>query len=194
LLFAPHHPRPLAVFGFSAASLSTPLDARLRQTSFVPEGGHVAKPADVGFEVEWDGTPSAAVRLADGSTVRARRTVLTAADRAALAADPTRAWAALADRHGWPEQVAVRIGRDPELRVPRDCPLAVDAALHDAPADALVAIEEPADAPWLRFGDEDHVAQLAVPFARAHHAWSDLRAMDHAEPRARSAAAGARVR
>lgn len=116
----------------------------------------------------------------DRDIVRSRRTVLAGARWRALVddADPARRWGrwqALAREHDWPALVLLRRGGR-GLAVPRDCALAIGAALEGAAIEPFVVVEELDDHAWLTDAEgRRHVAELGVAFVRPLHAWTEER-------------------
>jgi hypothetical protein len=82
------------------------------------------------------------------------------------------AWQRLAANYGWPSLLTLRRDNDPPLVVPRDSPLAVEAAFAGAPARTrLLVVEEFDPAPWLAGADGRHyTAEIVVPYERGRHA------------------------
>lgn len=168
-----------AVLAVTSASLGTgdPVSRALLLTGQI--GNPVADmPAHtVPFAIELERERSSPRVVVGRDIVRTRRTVLSGATWAALVGerDAARRWArwqALALRHEWSRLVLVRrAGRG--LLVPRDCALAVAAALEGAAVEPFVVVEDFDDDAWLT-GIEGRrcVAELAIGFVRARHAWT----------------------
>ena len=167
-----------AVLAVTSASLGTgdPVSRALLLTGQL--GSPVADmPAHtVPFAIELDRERSSPRVLVGRDIVRTRRTVLAGATWAALVdeRDPARRyarWQALALRHEWPRLVLVRRGGR-GIVVPRDCALAVAAALEGAAVEQFVVVEDFDDDAWLTGSDgRRYVAELAIGFVRALHAW-----------------------
>ena len=122
--------------------------------------------------------PEPVDRLPGGAVVRTRRTVLAGDELARLVAASGAAryvlWQRLARAHAWPAIVRARWAGELAMLVPVASPLALEAVFERPPAGATtLAVEEPQAAPWLvDDAGEHHAVELAVPFARADHAWS----------------------
>jgi len=167
-----------AVLAVTSASLGTgdPVSRALLLTGQL--GSPVADmPAHtVPFAIELERERSSPRVVVGRDIVRTRRTVLAGATWAALVGDrdPARRyarWQALALRHEWPRLVLVRRGGR-GLVVPRDCALAVGAALEGAAVEPFVVVEDFDDHAWLAGVDGRRcVAELAIGFVRALHAW-----------------------
>ena len=167
-----------AVLPVTSASLGTgdPVSRALLLTGQL--GSPVADmPAHtVPFELEVDRERSSPRVLVGRDVVRTRRTVLAGATWSALVGDrdPARRyarWQELALRHEWPQLLLVRRGGRGVV-IPRDSALAVSAVLEGAAVEPFVVVEELDDAAWLEGADgRRFIAELAVGFVRALHAW-----------------------
>ncbi len=179
LLHLHGHPTPLMVFACTSADLAhdDPFAQLLLLTSFrEPPAAHF-QAANLLFESELARSRrSPCVELSDGSVVRASRTVLCGEELGQLvgarsAALRFAAWQQLARRHSWPHLLTIRRDNGSPLMVPRDSPLALEAALAgDRERTRLLVVEELDAEPWLVGPDGRHyTAEIAVPYARASH-------------------------
>ncbi len=114
--------------------------------------------------------PAPALRLESGTVVRSAKLFVTGESwRSLLAAAPAqrfRLWQRLAHRHGLPAVVGLTVPGQPQMPIPRDSPLALEAALRGAAGDLLV-VTLPDDRPFLTDADgHRHVGELALPFHR----------------------------
>ncbi len=113
------------------------------------------------------------LRLDDGAVIQGRRTVVMAADLQPMlsvrGAARFAAWQQLATRHAWPELVLLHGMGTLPLVVPRDSPLAIEAAFEGAGALRSLIVEEFIRSAWVGEGDADHlhVADLVVPYTWA---------------------------
>ena len=196
VVWADASPRPAVVYAPTAANprLDDPcLHALLLSSLHVPPLTGPGAPIVHAGELA-DSRHRPRLRLADGAVIHPRRTLVAAADLAALlrvkGAARFAAWQQLAARHGWPALLLLAGDDRAPLLVPRDSPLAVEAAFEGAAGLRVLAVEEFTRAAWVGAGDDDdhaHVADFVVPFAR------ELGRPAHREPaRAQELAAGVR--
>jgi hypothetical protein len=161
ILHLPSRGRPVAVFSFASADIAR--DDYVSQLLL-----------RTGFR---DG-PAASFEATD--LPGAQRTMLDGAVLARLLAThgPERFeyWQGLALQHAWPSMVSMRRDDQLPLLVPRDSPLALEAALEGARQRTRRLVVAPADRQtWLADAMGRHfVVEAAVPFRRARHAWSGV--------------------
>jgi hypothetical protein len=157
------------------------------------QGSALAEPGELQHS-----RPRAAARLASGAVVRPRRTLLAGEELAELRAAHGVAryvrWQRLAREHGWAELVRLRWEGEQPLLVPSASPLALEAVFERPPPGAAsLAVEDVTGLPWLvDERGEHHVIELAVPFARSEHAWSNRMGREHDGSQGAPLAAGQR--
>jgi hypothetical protein len=110
--------------------------------------------------------------------VRAKSTTFTGDELNALTRLPRRErythWLELCARFDWPERVAVAIDGGRPLVVPTSSPLAIEAAFEGSREARVAVVEEVDVSARVRGAEGRHVADLTIPFARGHHAFSSL--------------------
>jgi hypothetical protein len=179
LLYLQGQPKPLLVFACTGANIASedPFIQALLLTSF-RDAPAAFQASSVMFASEIDRPRwSPRVALPGGSVVRARRMVVHGEALAELvgsrsAALRFAAWQRLATNNGWPSLLTLRRDNDPPLIVPRDSPLAVEAAFAGAlDRTQLLVIEEFDPASWLTGPDGRHYTiEIVVPYERGRHA------------------------
>lgn len=135
-----------------------------------------------------------ALRLAAGTDwQRARWDLGPACAAALLAAAPAERWARwqeLAARHRWPPLLTLGQAGGPPVLLARDSALAVETLLRGLRAGDRMIVEAAGDEGFARDeGGNRHATELAVVFARRHHAWQHDRpgAVAAGQPCARAA-------
>jgi hypothetical protein len=116
------------------------------------------------------------VRLPTGAIVRWRRTCLSGVELERLIGKQSPSqryiqWQKLAERYGWPALLTIRRDLAEPLLIPRDSPLALEAALVGSRnRTRLIVIEECETKPWLTGVDgKCFSAEIALPFERHRH-------------------------
>jgi len=181
-LECPGHISRLAVLNVSAADVQSgdALAQLLLTTSLAATPAAVLNASNMLFASELSGHPSPSVALPGGTQVRPARKVLTDDDRNMLRnAHPARrfaAWAALAQREGWPPLLRMKREDGLTLALHRDSPLALRALLAGADGQGLVIEHLPGE-DWLVDDDgQRFVTEFSIPFLRQHHIWSESEA------------------
>jgi hypothetical protein len=166
--------RPWAVLSMGAANLQAhdPVARLLLMTGFHESPGRNQRAVDVPVASELASrrfTPR--ILLRHGAVLRRRRSLLSG-ELAALAGargiERFHAWQGLARELDWPEELLVSTGAGEAIRIHRDSPLAVEAAFKGIWPDSpyLVVEEAGVDRGLSIPGMGNHVAELAIPFAR----------------------------
>lgn len=166
--------RPWAVLSMGAANLQAhdPVARLLLMTGFHESPGRNQRAVDVPVASELGScrfTPR--ILLRHGAVLRRRRSLLSG-ELAALAGargiERFHAWQELARELDWPEELMVSAGGGEAMRIHRDSPLAIEAAFKGIRPDSpYLAVEEVGVDRGLSIpGMGNHVAELAIPFAR----------------------------
>jgi hypothetical protein len=173
---------PVAVFSFAAANVGRgdAIVELLLETSFRDSYFANFRAALMCFEQERR-IPmfSPRIRLPGGSVLRTRRTILSGNVLTELteATQPERfhKWIALAQKHCWPALLSVRRDGGHSMLVRRDSPLGVAALLRGIGNGVqMLTVEEFSNKPWLVDANgQRHVVEVAIPFVRVQHAWSE---------------------
>ncbi|MBD2451007.1 lantibiotic dehydratase [Nostoc sp. FACHB-152] len=174
---------PVAVFWFSLAAIATfdPICEQLLWTTFQDNPMAVFRAATQPMQIELT-TPrfTPRVRLPQDAILRPRRTVLSGEILAELAQIPAMErfakWQQLAAEYNWPMLLNLQIAGQYSLLVNRDSPLALESFFKknlQAQTPWLI-VEELVNQPWLVDSQGQHyMAELALPFARTEHGWSN---------------------
>lgn len=177
--------QPVAVFWFSLGAIasSDPICEQLLWTTFQDNPMAIFRAATQPMQIELTSprfTPR--VRLPQEAILRPRRTVLSGKTLTELAQLPAMErfaqWQQLAAQYHWPMLLNLQIAGQHSLLVHRDSPLAIESFfknnLHTQTP--WLIVEELINQPWLVDSQGKHyMAELALPFTRTQHGWSELR-------------------
>jgi thiopeptide-type bacteriocin biosynthesis protein len=179
VLRVPSFGRPVVVSPFSSSDVAADaLAATLVRSSFrdAPGAQFHAAALPVASELE---TPRfrPRVTLPCSAVIRPRRVVIAGAELDAFlvttGARRYAAWCRLAVLHDWPPYVTVQRDHGAMVAMPTTSPLALEAVFEGARGHVERLLVQELDEPWVMLPDgRRHVVELAVPFARARHAWS----------------------
>jgi hypothetical protein len=169
----------LSVVSCSAARFLTgdPLASAIALSGFdrpVGTGCHGPRLSVPGESIEARYAPR--LLLSSGAMLRPRRTCLEGDTLAQITTvsrrERFRRWRAMAEKHEWPEFVALSLDQGPPLLLSTSSPLALEAAFAGSRGTRTAVVEEAEMAAGIEHDGRHFVTDLLVPFARDLHAFS----------------------
>lgn len=157
-------------------ALEDPAARLLLLTGFHDAPAENIQASTVLFDVELSGEHSSPELTAGPLVVRSARTVLRGAVLRELlverGSERFRRWLELSARLELAPRVSLRFPDQPPLVIPRDSPLALEAALEGARDESCLVVEAHGPSGFVAPDGERYAMELGVVFARSQHAWN----------------------